>query len=445
MLNLTVNQVKMSISSLGRSFLQNKVNFIVTLAAVVTTIFSWYNINSLAIIGMVLCRVIDGGPKKAIRAAFSNKYFLAYLALFLMGTAGLLYTHDLANQQRTMEKEMTLLAVAFTLCGGPFAEVRDYKRFMTAYCATLFAACTYCLVKATMLYMSMPVKDDSVFFYHALTTRIGENAVFFSVYMIFGLLFLLVHPLQLGPIHDRVRRTIQIFLIFLFAGVVILLSSKLLLIVLFLILLNQVVQRFVVRRNYFATIAAVVIGLLALVLVFSTDNYIKRRYLDLERGDMSLVKQKKFLPFTEFNGATLRLLQWKFANQIMREHDSWVFGVSPGDAQDLLNEKYRKANIFMGDPSKRLRGFTDYNFHNQYIETTVRSGFLGLVILAIVCCLMVYNCEKWRTAEMAFMTLTLLSICAVESFLTLQHGVFAFVFMPLMLLYSPKKKTSRDK
>jgi O-antigen ligase len=151
-----------------------------------------------------------------------------------------------------------------------------------------------------------------------------------------------------------------------------------------------------------------------------------------------MVMQNTFTNTTIFNGASIRLLQWKYANEIMREHKAWVLGVTAGDSQDLLNDKYRQANLFMGVPHTRQRGFTDYNFHNQYIETTVRSGLLGLAILLYCCWLMIVLVEKRRTAETAFTVLTLLSISTTQSFLTLQHGVFAFAFMPLLLMYSPR-------
>lgn len=422
-----------------RPFLEHKICFLVTLGAVVTTIFSWFNINSVLIMSMVLCRLVVGGPGRALKAAFTNKYFLAYLALFLVSAAGVFYTHNQFREGRVIEKELTFVAVAFTLCGGVFADDQAFKKFMTAYCGVLFLACVYCLIRAGMMYFSMPVKDTTVFFYHSLTKKIGQNAVFFTVYMIFGLLFLLSHAVYSGPIPRKAARWIQIFLIQFFIGIIILLSSKLLLIVLLLILISLILQRFIVRRNYKAIAGVVIAGLLFGSWLVFTHNFIKDRYLDLERGDISIIKRDKFLPFTEFNGATLRLLQWRFAKEIMREHHSWAVGVSPGDAQDLLNDKYTKADIYVGTPGSKSKGFWDYNFHNQYVETLVRSGFLGLTALLVICFLMIRQCLKWRTPEMAFMTLTLLSICTVESFLTLQHGVFAFVFMPLMLLSSPKK------
>jgi len=424
-------------------FLKKRFNFFVLLGVVASTVFSWYLVNSWLIGLLVICRLADGGPLPAIKTAFTNKYFIAYLVLFLIGAAGLFYTHDHLHASRSMTKEATMVAISFAICGGLFADALDYRRFMTSYCGIMFLAAGYCLITAAIHYEAMPLKDNTVFFYHALTSKVGFNAVFFTVYMIFGLLFLLSQPMEMGKVSVRIRRGIQIFLIFFYIGIIILLSSKLLLIVLVLILASVILHRFIIQRNYKATAGVMLAAMLVAGWALFTDNPIKDRYMDLRHGQMTTAKQDSFANYTQFNGASLRLLQWRFANQILDEHSAWIAGVSPGDAQDLLNEKYRKANIFVGAPNTKARGYWDYNFHNQYLETMVRSGFLGLAALIFVCWLIFSLADRRKTAETVFTALTLLSTCAVESFLTLQHGVFAFVFMPLVLLYSPKKAIAR--
>jgi O-antigen ligase len=425
-------------TSYPQPFLQKKLNFLITLLVVATTIFSKFNLNSWCIILLVLCRLADGGPVRAIKAAFSNRYFLAFLALFLLDVAGLLFSHNQNAATRVMEKSATLLAVSFVLCGGTFTDDLGYKKFMTFYCGLVFVACVYCIVKACGHFL---VKHDiSVFFYHPLSQPIGQNAVFFSVYMIFGLLYLLSHQIQTGGLAPTIRKPLQFFLIAFFAGFIILLSSKLLLVVLFLILVSYILQRYIARRNYAVIMLVSATGLSVVLWLVLADNPIKRRYQDLERGDLSLIKANKFTPSTNFNGAQLRLLQWRYANQILRENNAWIFGVSPGDSQDLLNEKYKKAEVDTGIPNSKQKGFLDYNFHNQYIETTVKSGIVGLAILLTVCWLFILIVRDRQTPESFFTILTLLLILAVESFLTLQDGIFAFVFIPLMLLYSPRRK-----
>jgi hypothetical protein len=421
-----------------RPFLQNKFNLLIAVLVVATTIFSQYNPNSWCIILLVFCRLADGGPVRAIKAAFTDPYFLAFLALFLVDAAGQLHTHNPNWGGFAVEKAGTLVAIAFVLCGGVFVDDRGYLQFMTLYCLVLFAACITCLATAIRLYGTE--HDIDVFFYHTLSRPIGQNAVFFSVYMLSGLLFLLAHPMQAGKLAPRLRQSLQIFMIAFFTGFIILLSSKLLLLILLLALSTFVLRRYIARKNYTAIVLFCVMGLIVILWLALTDNPVKRRYQDLERGNITMVKANQFTRMTNFNGAQLRLLQWRFADQILRENHAWFWGVSQGDSQDLLNEKYKKAHLDTGIPNTRERGFTDYNFHNQYIEITVASGFFGLAILLSLCWLLIMIVLNHQTPESFFTILTLLLILTVESFLTLQHGIFAFVFIPLILRYSSGRK-----
>ncbi|HWB93193.1 MAG TPA: O-antigen ligase family protein [Puia sp.] len=406
---------------------------------IATTVFSWYNPNSWTIILLVLCRLIDGGPVRVIKNAFRNKYFVAFLIFVLIDAMGLLFTHNLAAGEGFVSKEASLVAIALVFCGGQFADAQDYRRLMTGYCLILTAACVYCLTRAVGHYQQLPGKEITVFFYHALSQPIGQNAVFFTVYMIFGLLFLLYHPLAMGLAPLWLRKSVQVILLVFFTGFIVLLSSKLLLVELLLILVTFVFQRYYSKKNYVMLTMIGMGGILIMAWIAISDNPVKKRYLDLEHGDISMIRQDTFNTNTVFNGAQIRLLQWRYANQIMREPHAWIFGVTSGTCQDLLNAKYREAHMFMGIPHTHRTGFTDYNFHNQYIETTVRTGIVGLAALLYICWLMIELAVRRGTAESGFTVLALLSICTVQSFLTMQHGVFAFAFMPLVLLSSPKR------
>ena len=415
-------------------FLQNKFHFLLTLGVIATTVFSLLNPNSWCIMLLVLCRLISGGPGRALKTAFTNKYFWAYLAFVLIDVVGMFFTQNHVVAGHAVEKEASLVAIAFVICGGPFAGEGDYQRLMTGYCLILAAACVYCLIYNGIQYEK--IKSIDLFFYHTLTRRIGQNAVFFTVYMIFGLLFLLYHPMRIGA-PRWVRNPLQLVLIIFFAVFIILLSSKLLLILLVLLLANFLFQRYFAQRDYVSIAMFGLGGVMLTSWIIATDNPVKDRYQDLEHGEISKVKQDTFSNSTIFNGATIRLLQWKYANEIMHEHNAWIFGVTTGNSQDILNAKYRNSHMYMGIPHTKHRGFTDYNFHNQYIETAVRNGVIGLAALLYICWLMIELAVRRRTAETSFTILALLSISTVQSFLTLQTGVFAFVFMPLVLIYSP--------
>ena len=131
-------------------FLRHKFTYYLTLAVIATTLFSWLNLNSYLIILLLLCRLLDGGAKATLRAAFTNVYFWAFSAIFLIELAGLLYTHDLFSAWKHMESKATLMAIPFIILGGPFTDNTGYRKLMTAYCFLLAATCLYCLVMAVV-------------------------------------------------------------------------------------------------------------------------------------------------------------------------------------------------------------------------------------------------------------------------------------------------------
>jgi O-antigen ligase len=68
----------------------------------------------------------------------------------------------------------------------------------------------------------------------------------------------------------------------------------------------------------------------------------------------------------------VRMLIWKEARAVISEHP--LLGVSPGDANDALYERYR-LNGLTGAYEKKL------NAHNQYLQTGVGLGLVGLASL----------------------------------------------------------------
>jgi len=81
------------------------------------------------------------------------------------------------------------------------------------------------------------------------------------------------------------------------------------------------------------------------------------------------------------NGLNLRLIQWRFGLEILNESNDWITGVGIHEAQKKLNQKYVQYGLYTGYEGTSDTGYLNYNFHNQYIETLVRSGIIGLMIL----------------------------------------------------------------
>jgi O-antigen ligase len=411
-------------------------------AVLFTTLFGWFNLNSLSIILLVFARLLCGNPKTTIRAAFADKLFVAYFIFYLIETAGYLHTHDWTEQGKVVSKEATLVAMAFVLCTGSFAEERSFRRLATWYSLLIAAASVYCLIVALGNYLQ--TRDGTVFFYHSLTRPISQNAVFFALYVVFALLFLLApggSPDITGlPVVGR--RALRRLLVAFFLVMIVLLNSKLVLVISVLILAGALTRKVSFGKNRPAVMAALAVIVLGLCAVSLTDNPIRTRYREMTDGNLRVVRQESFNPGMYFNSLQLRLLEWRFGMEILKDRHAWVFGVSPGDSQGLLDQKYIATNMYIGNPAdgphRKIRGFIGYNFHNQYLETLVRSGLVGLASLLAIFVLLSARARRHGTREGWIIVAVIAVFFIPEAPLTMQHGVFLFVFFPLLALYGPR-------
>jgi O-antigen ligase len=399
------------------------------LAIIVTTLLTWFNFNAQLIIALLFLRLVESLLEKRFFLAFGNSFMLSCLLIFLFKGIGLLYTDDLNYGWYLFQKTATLAAIPFILCSGNFTDGQGRRKIMTAYCLILFAISFYCLAANAVQYQSQ--HNMSIFFYHALVTPISQNAVFFSVFTCFALLFLMSSKLAGFDQKPLWEKPIRILLVVYFVGFTILLASKLMLVILFFMLLA-----FVNRKML--PIALAVFAIL-LVLVAVTNNPIRKRYLDIAERP---IKSETISPGTYFNGVQLRILQWKFASQILHENHAWLWGVSPGDAQHKLDKKYADANMYLGHPGSTDNGFLNYNFHNQYLEELVQSGIAGLLLLLFSCYALVRIAIRVCTTEAIFTVVILLAIFFTESSLQMQDGLFLYTFFPCMLLFIGKKESN---
>lgn len=428
------------------TFLGRKPAFILVLAVLFTTLFSFFNLNSQCIIALLAYRLLFAdGPKKTLRTAFTNPYFLVYFIFCVIETAGFIYTHDFVAQNKIVSKDATLTAIAFIFCAGDFATPAEYKRLITFYSLFVFLSSFYCLIVAFRLYHAHG--DPSVFFYHPLTAPISQNAVFYSVYVLFGLQFLLSREgsPDLPFLPAYARKGLRVFLVVFFLLMIVLLTSKEVLIIAMLMLITFLFRHSWKNRK---TLGFVGLGLGCVIVVLAaTQNPVRQRFskmIDGEGGELTIPKNLN--PATNFNALQLRLLEWRFAGEILREHKAWLFGVSPGDSQDLLDQKYVDNNMWVGDPrqgpNRHIRGFLGYNFHNQYIEEMVHSGILGLASLLAIFWMLWKMVWQKKTREAFFTVATLMVFFIPQAPLTLQHGIFLFCFFPLLMLYSPSNPLS---
>jgi len=128
--------------------------------------------------------------------------------------------------------------------------------------------------------------------------------------------------------------------------------------------------------------------------------------------------------------STVRLVAWTLAYHMIEEKP---MGYGIGDSQNELNRTYKENGY-------TFYAYRNLNPHNQYLDTGIQIGFLGLFILLAYFILLIILELKSPDAFLICIGLCIFASLFFESFLERQVGVMTLIFY-LLLSQARKIKT----
>jgi O-antigen ligase len=355
-----------------------------------------------------------------------NLFTLGCFLYFIIQGIALFYTHNIKMGLFIQQINLELIALPVAAYYSNLVRQESYGKMMKWYAIILFSASLIALIHAFQIYIQTGKTD--FFFYHSLVRIYSNHAIQFSILVFIGILFLIEESSRL--VFIRSRKWI-IFLLIYFSVFLFMLTSKLIitLYLLYIIYLVIFTEKFFRNRSYrFAGLATI---LVALFFFLITNSPLRKRLAEDVGSNISLIKQDEFSPADYFNGIQFRLISWRFVYEILNENHSWLFGVSPGDAQDMLNNKYKKLKMFTGGLPDNRKGYLGYHTHNQFLQALFETGIPGLAAFILVYAGMIQLAVKSGNRSMVVLTILLLCYCFADAVLKTQYGIILFVWFPL--------------
>lgn len=374
-------------------------------------------LSSVAMLLLALWWLFGGSYKEKVATIINNKLALGFLLYFIITSLGYFYTSDQSFVQKHIQHKSIFLlggiAVPFIIFNPS-----HFNTFLKCFVVSTVLASLYCLFAATYHYL--PSHDSSVFFYHALLLPLKLHAVYFSIAVYLCLVFLAQQILLLAPQSNKWMYYVGFVF---FSIILVLLSSKL---ILALYTLTILVLGFanLKKSKSFALIAGCT--LIGLCLVLFTGNDVSKRFYDLRLNVNDALHKKMYGDNVYLDGLTFRILTARYGAEIISENKAWLFGVSSGNSQRLLTEKMQEAKLYSG--------YYQYNFHNQFIETYVQCGLLGLICLLFIFTTLIYQAVKSRHLLFSAFVIAFIAFAFTESFLERQYGTFPFILLSLFFI-----------
>lgn len=132
------------------------------------------------------------------------------------------------------------------------------------------------------------------------------------------------------------------------------------------------------------------------------------------------------------SGSEQRLVMWLVSIEQIKEHP---FGAGTGNVDDVLGARLKE--LGRSQLAKK-----NLNPHNQYLQTTVEVGFIGLILLLSLIILVLIAAVKNRNWLLLLVISSLAFNSLFESMLQRQSGIVFYTFwICILLLYSKNKRS----
>lgn len=298
-------------------------------------------------------------------------YFLPPLLYFLVQLLPIGNRIFDTSSLKEIEQNLPLLAMPLLIILGGLSK--------NEFSLTITKALFYSVMAGSLMMLFQSFNDYRItsdineFTYHHLAEPFGAGAIYFSFYIVIVLL----------RINDLaflfVKKWIGIMSVGFLSIILFLLASKMMLAVgmLFFILKQR---KWIIKNLPYSKIVAPAILLLIAVLMIPVGQ----RFSKIFNPQLDIVMNESYTYDSPLNGLNLRLIQTRLGFEILNEKGAWLMGVGADRSQDLLDQKYIEKGIYTGYENTDDKGYLGYNFHNQYIETLVRSGITGILALLLM-------------------------------------------------------------
>lgn len=353
----------------------------------------------------------------------NNKIICVLPVMYLLYLIGMIYSDNTNYGWQKIETKFGL--IFFPIFLSTFRSIKwgeNYSYYIKTYIYSILVTSTFCILRSMALFLyELYCRDHNIlldeypytnyFFssYLAYFMHYGYYAMYVNVAIIFLYDFML----------SSEKKHLYLLGIWGLSLFVLLLYSKAGMIANFIIHLVFVIR--LIRKGlhnvFFIIVASVV--LLGYIL-FNYIPYTKERIRIILNS-----LQTRDLDPNSTESTQLRIFAWKASIDLIKQNP--VLGYGTGDVNDVLLNKYNEKKYY-GALSKQI------NAHNQYLQTLLSIGLIGLMPLLVFFLWYLYVGIKFQNIPIMLFSIITLLAYAFESYLETQVGVFFTSIFPFLFL-----------
>jgi O-antigen ligase len=381
----------------------------------------YHLISSVLIIIVTLITILRAYPFKHLKIASIDGLSIILICYFILELIGMAYTdkENVSNGLFNIEKHLSLLFIPLIFFDFKINAI--HKRIiLLAFSASCFIASLMCVI----VNINISLIEYNTFmhewrFSHSrLSEPIGIHPAYFSIYLGLSVLIILNELKEKISLFSSLQKTFTIFILFCFFIMIVALGSRTVTVALVAIIFGNMIVYAFSQKSYKILIVSAIVPLIFMGFVL-INPVVKTRFIDIKATSYNN---------SNYGGLFARTKIWEPGMELIKEN-LWL-GVGTGDDQTELDKKFIKYNYW--------EGVQAFNMHNQFLQTALNYGIVGLLLLLIVLFLQLKN-AVWKR-DLLYFSFLMLFICAclTESMLSRSKGIIFFLIFSF-IFYKPDK------
>lgn len=394
-----------------------KIEYILLFLLAFTIPIGWQvatKIVVLLIVVMVIRCVAEKGRGLSLSRHSNKKLYLFFATTYIMYAISMLYTSNVSDGWQNMEKKLSFIIFPLFFFVSDLTYLSS-KRIKALFYAFLSGLLLFILSNMLWAIYDFIILDAPIrrFLGWEITKINYIHHTYIAMYACFGIIYSFV---ELFDNHLKSKGKIAFLLSTLVLSIlfVILVESRAGILCMFLLFVCLFAWLFFVKKKRMITMCVGTAFAVLLVIFF----------LLFPSGLNRIIKTQQDLVDTEHK-EDIRITLLRAGLSVAKEN--CIFGVGVGDRCDVLVKYYEENNLECGD----------LNSHNQFVDTTISIGILGLLLLLgyfVVPVVFFAINKRWDVVMLLFL-FSIAFNAVFEAVFETQTGILYFNFIFCLLFY----------